>query len=281
MTDEQGTAAARMQYGRQAAAYTTSPSHARGADLGRLIELLAFAGSERAIDVATGTGHTALAIAPHCAEVIGVDPTPEMLREAQAVAEARGVRNVRWVLGQAEHLPFEDASCDVVTVRRAPHHFQSIPAALAEMRRVLRPGGKLGLVDQITPDDPAGAELLERMERRRDPSHVRALSVAEWRRVLAEAGFTVQHVEVDEEVMSLADYLDRAAPPPEDRAAIHVILRQSDPDALRAFGYTAIPRPRAASSSNGSWCSPRAKRRIWYPRGSKPGAHNACDERWR
>ena len=237
------TAAARAQYGRQAAAYTTSASHAGGADLARLRELLAPRDDELLLDVATGTGHTALAMAPHCRLVTGLDPTPEMLREARALAERRGIANLALVLGAAERLPFPDGWFDVVTVRRAPHHFASIPAALAEMRRVLRPGGRLGLVDQITPDDPAGSALLESMERRRDPSHNRALSVAEWRGALKAHGFAVAHLEVDEEQRDLAGYLEIAGAQGEDRAAVLAILHGADVAARVAIGYRADPAP--------------------------------------
>jgi len=240
---DQQTAAARAQYGRQAAAYTTSASHAGGADLARIRGLLAPRGDELLLDVATGTGHTALAMALHCRLVIGLDPTPEMLREARALAERRGVANLALVLGAAERLPFPDGWFDAVTVRRAPHHFASIPAALTEMRRVLRPGGRLGLVDQITPDDPAGSALLESLERRRDPSHNRALSVAGWRAALAAAGFAVAHLEVDEEQRDLAGYLQIAGVQGEDRAAVLAILQGADDAARAAIGYRAEPAP--------------------------------------
>jgi ubiquinone/menaquinone biosynthesis C-methylase UbiE len=243
MQADQSTEAARRQYGRQAKQYTASPSHAAGPDLARLIELLALQGNETVLDVATGTGHTALAVASYVAAVIGVDPTLEMLAEAEQLAVERGITNAHFVTGRAERLPFAAASFDVVTVRRAPHHFQSIPLALFEIRRVLRPGGKLGLIDQLTAHSPEGVELMERFERRRDPSHVRALSVAEWRQALAEAGFTMQHVEVDQERRTLRSYFDIAGTPAPDREAIVAMLQAADPAALRSFGYIGDPPP--------------------------------------
>ena len=243
MSDPAETAAARRQYGRQASAYTASASHARGADLDRLLDLLALAGTERGLDVATGTGHTALALAPHAAQVTGVDPTPEMLDEARALAARRGIANASFVEGAAEALPFEDRSFDVVTVRRAPHHFASIPRALAEMRRVLRPDGKLGLVDQITPDDPAGSDLLEGMERRRDPSHNRALTVDQWRDMLASAGFALDHLEIDEEQRDIAGWLDLAGASPETRQAVLALVHEASPTARAAIGFQPEPEP--------------------------------------
>lgn len=243
MQDEPTTAAARAQFGRQAAAYTTSKSHAEGADLQRMLELLALSGSEHALDVATGTGHTALALAPHCAMVLGLDPTVEMLREAQHLAAARAVANVQWVLGAAEQLPFVDASFDVVTVRRAPHHFQSIAQALDEMRRVLRPAGSLVVIDQIVPDDPEGAAFLEALERRRDPSHRRALSLQEWQDTLAAAGFTLRHVEVDQEQRSFAEYLDVAGTHGATRAAVHALIDSASPSLRATIGWRTEPLP--------------------------------------
>jgi SAM-dependent methyltransferase len=243
MTQEYSTEDARTQYGRQAAQYTASTSHAGGPDLARLIELLQFDGTENVLDVATGTGHTALAIASYAASVVGVDPTPEMLREAEKLATDRGVSNVGWVMGQAEQLPFDDHAFDVVTVRRAPHHFQSIPRALAEMRRVLRPEGKLGLVDQLTAHTPEGVVLLEHLEKMRDPSHVRALTVDEWREALIAAGFAIQHSEVDEERRTLRGYYDIAGTPQASRNAIGAMLRNADHVVLASFGHNPDPAP--------------------------------------
>ena len=237
------TEASRRQYGKQASRYAASASHAGGPDLARLIELLRLARTDAVLDVATGTGHTALALAPHVASVIGLDPTEQMLAEARRLAAERAILNVSFLVGQAERLPFPDASFDVVTVRRAPHHFQSIPVALLEMRRVLRPGGKLGLVDQLTAHDPEAVELMERFERRRDPSHVRALGVDEWRETLAAAGFQIQHIEVDEERRTLAGYLDLSGSAPADREAVVAMLKESAALASRGFGYSPDPPP--------------------------------------
>jgi SAM-dependent methyltransferase len=243
MNGEHETEASRLQYGKRAQHYTASVSHAGGPDLARLLDLLQLQGTESVLDVATGTGHTALTLAPHVAAATGLDPTAEMLAEAEKLASQRGIANVRFMLGQAERLPFAGGSFDVVTVRRAPHHFQNIPAALGEMYRVLRAGGKLGLIDQLTAHDPEAVELMERFERLRDPSHVRALSVDEWRRSLATAGFTVLHVEVDEERRTLASYLDLAGTALADREDVVTMLKASEPLARRGFGYTLDPPP--------------------------------------
>lgn len=189
-----------------AKSYATSEVHARGESLGRLIELTAPRPHWRALDVATGAGHVALALAPRVAHVAAADRTREMLDEAMALAVERGIVNIEPKLARAEALPFPDASFDLVTCRIAPHHFDDIPGFVAEVARVLRPGGTFGLVDNVGPDAdlvPAAtpAALAEadasytQFEKQRDPSHVRALTLAEWLRLVAAVGLAVTHVE--------------------------------------------------------------------------------------
>src|SRR4029079_14588612 len=79
-----------QQFGAHAAAYATSFAHAKGASLGRLVELVQPKPSWQALDIPTGAGHTAAAFAPHVARVIASDLTAEMLQEAAKLAEAKG-----------------------------------------------------------------------------------------------------------------------------------------------------------------------------------------------
>ena len=102
------------------------------------------------LDVATGTGNTAFALAPHARRVIGLDLTREMLLEAGKVATEKNILNVDWVIGDAEHLPFQDETFDVYTVRAAPHHFLDVDAFMAEAFRVLKPGRDAAFVDEAS-----------------------------------------------------------------------------------------------------------------------------------
>jgi ubiquinone/menaquinone biosynthesis C-methylase UbiE len=141
-----------QQFGAHAAAYATSTVHAKGASLGRLVELVQPERTWQALDIATGAGHTAAAFAPHVARVVASDLTDEMLAEARKLAAAKGYANMETAHADAEALPFADASFDLVTCRIAPHHFPNIAAFVAEVWRVLRRGGKFALVDNIAPD---------------------------------------------------------------------------------------------------------------------------------
>jgi ubiquinone/menaquinone biosynthesis C-methylase UbiE len=182
------------QFGKTAASYLTSAPHAKGASLERLVELTKPQKSWRALDVATGGGHVAYTFAPHVERMWATDITQEMLDMVKGEAQKRGLANVRTAYAKAEALPFEDASFDLVTCRIAPHHFDSIPEFLGEVHRVLKPNGILAVVDNVVPTGSVG-DYVNAFERFRDPSHLRAWTVEEWRAALAKAGFTIAHEE--------------------------------------------------------------------------------------
>ena len=182
------------QFGKNAAHYLTSKSHAQGKSLERLVALTAPQRSWRVLDVATGGGHVAYTFAPHVARVWATDITQEMLDQVKVEAARRGLGNLRVAFAKAEALPFDDESFDLVTCRIAPHHFDSIPQFLAEVHRVLKPGALAGIVDNIVPAGPVG-DYINAFERFRDPSHLRAWTIDEWRVALKSHGFSIAHEE--------------------------------------------------------------------------------------
>lgn len=185
--------------------YSKSPGHSRGPDLKLLLERLAMQGDESVLDVATGTGHTALAIAPYAAKVFGVDATEQMLAEAVKLAAAQGLRNVTFVRSDSANLPFAPSTFDIVSCRRAAHHFPDKERFLSEVARVLRPGGRMGLVDMCPP--LAARELLDDMERIRDPSHVRSYTSEEWEKAVQDSGLRVVSLDVLEEHLLFPEWL--------------------------------------------------------------------------
>jgi SAM-dependent methyltransferase len=213
--------AARAQFEVTAPNYVDSPRHAAGDDLRRLVELADLRGDEHVLDIATGAGHTALAFAPHVADVVASDLTPRMLELAASLAGERGASNVRFIEAQAEQLPFPSQSFDVVTSRVAPHHFADPQAFVRETARVLVPGGRFLLDDQMAPDDPELDEFVNRFERWRDPSHVRAYTQGEWRAWMELAGLRVASVEDSERgSYDFADWTSRARMPDAERDAL-------------------------------------------------------------
>lgn len=195
------------QFGKTAASYLTSAPHARGASLERLATLTFPQKDWHALDVATGGGHAAYTFAPHVARVWATDITQEMLDLVKAEAQKRGLANIRTAYAKAEALPFEDLSFDLVTCRIAPHHFESIPAFLGEVHRVLKPSGLLALVDNVVPAGSVG-DYINAFERFRDPSHLRSWTMEEWRAALKAQGFAVAH---EEEIYKQMEFKSWAA----------------------------------------------------------------------
>jgi ubiquinone/menaquinone biosynthesis C-methylase UbiE len=182
-------------FAQRAAFYTTSAVHKDRVVLDHLIELACVQPADRVLDVATGTGHTAFAFAPHVREVIAIDVTPEMLIEGGRLKDEGGIINVEFQLADAHDLPFEDEIFDVVTCRRAAHHFVEIGRALHEMWRVLRPGGRLVVDDRSVPEDDSLDATLNRLDWLHDHSHVREYRPSEWQNLLQDAGFIVEALE--------------------------------------------------------------------------------------
>lgn len=185
----------RERYGRLAEGYVTSETHAKGEDLARLIEIAQPQPDWIVLDVATGGGHTALKLAPYVSRVTATDITPRMLEKAEAFVQENGVHNVDFGLADAEDLPFEAESYDLVTCRIAPHHFPDPVSFVGEGARVLRPGGLLLVQDHVLPDDWDAARYVDDFERLRDPSHNRAYSEREWVGMFEAAGLDVEHTE--------------------------------------------------------------------------------------
>ena len=214
----------RTFFTKKAEAYSHSESQRRGRDLLRLLVLLKPTGDETVLDVATGVGHTAIALAPLVHAVVGIDLTPRMREEFEKNAAKAGVTNVSFLLGDAEAIEHPDDCYDLVTCRRAIHHFPEPDRAVAGMARVLKPGGMGGFVDMAAPEDPDGAALMNAVESARDDSHVRALPPSEWRTLLSGAGFEIEAEDVLPSRIPWNDWLSPMAPGgSEDEAARRLV----------------------------------------------------------
>jgi len=233
-----------QRFGTFAATYATSRSHATGSSLLRLVELVAPQPAWIALDIATGAGHVALALAPRLAHMVASDLTPQMLAVARGLARDRGIANMSFADMNAEALPFADATFDLVTCRIAPHHFDDVARFVAESARVLRPGGVFGLVDNISPDTSimagdvgalaAAASDYNAFEKLRDPSHMRCLTVTEWRDLVARAALTERHMEVIDKPMVFGPWADQQNVGDTARRELMSMLRNGS-DAFRAF----------------------------------------------
>jgi SAM-dependent methyltransferase len=187
----------------RADAFRESAPHREGDDLELVVEWCEPDEGVKVLDVATGGGHVARRLREAGAEVVTVDPAPGMRAD---------------VIARADHLPFDDGSFEVVVCRIAAHHFPDLAAAVEEMARVSR---RLLVIDDVLLDD----DDVEEAHRLRDPTHVRCYSEAEWRSVVAMAGFEVEQIELFEDRrLALKPWLDRVEVPHDDRSRIRELL---------------------------------------------------------
>lgn len=187
--EEHHEALIQEQFTRQARPFAEVPAHSAESAMALLLDALAPRPEDAALDVASGPGIVACALAPRVRSVRGIDVVPAMLDAARERQAKLGVPNVGWDLGDAVRLPYADASFDLVTTRYSFHHLLEPLATLREMARVCRGGGRVAVIDVCPPDDKRDA--YDRFEKIRDPSHTRALTEGELRALFAAAGLAV------------------------------------------------------------------------------------------
>lgn len=232
----------RSQFGPNAANYATSVVHAKGASLPRLVEVMEPDSSWQMLDIATAAGHTAFVFAPHVAGVVASDLVDEMLEVARGQAASAGHDNVTFESADAEALPFDDDRFDGVTCRIAPHHFSQPGRFVSEVARVLKPGGRFGLVDNVVNDE--ASPFVNDWERKRDPSHVMALSVEQWLVHIEAAGLQAVSVETMAKRMAFVPWADNMSVPADVRAELLIELKNA-PEAA-----TTYLRPEFGSSGD-------------------------------
>lgn len=241
--------------------YRRSRRHGDPASLRRMLEVVEPSGDECVLDVATGGGHTAAALAPFVRRVVAFDLLPEMLAQARRLFEEARLSNASLACGDVHDLPFGDRAFDLVTCRCAPHHFADLGRACAEIARCLRPGGRLYLNDCGTPGDPGAADFVNEVERLRDPSHVKALSAAEWEAGLREAGLIPTLVRELPNVYPVSEWLDHLNASATVRAAVLERLARAP---------AGLPAPVAVDLTPGceTFATPRVESVAVKPDGS-------------
>lgn len=216
----------RDRFSRVAVNYTRASFHTAAERLQEVVELCRPQRGDLVLDVATGTGNTAFALAPHVRRVVGLDLTKAMLDQARRIAAERAISNVDWVIGDAQRLPFADGTFDGYVVRAAPHHFADVDAFIREAFRVLKEGRDAAFID-CTPPSPA-RELLHAVELRRDPSHVLSMTVDEWTDKLRRAGFEIAMSGVRELDWDYEEWMQTQAVPGAVAAELAEVIERSD-----------------------------------------------------
>lgn len=236
------------QFDRVAAAYATSGVHARGTDLGMLAEMLHPHPEGRVLDLGTGAGHAALAVAPLVGHVYAVDISERMLATAARLATERLVTNISF-----HPLAVEDVSTlapaltaggakvllDGAFTRYSAHHWSDPLAALGGTVALLRPGAPFVLIDTVSPESPTLDTILNALELLRDPSHARNARIGEWRARLQAVGFTVEAVHTWQIELDTEEWLTRSATEAWRADACRLLLRQAPGAARETFAIAA------------------------------------------
>ena len=160
------------QFSSQACEYLTSTVHASGRDLQRLAVRLADYPGASVLDMGCGAGHASFVAAQNVSTVVAYDLSAHMLDVVAQAAEARQLKNITTRQGYAESLPFADNAFDIVISRYSAHHWHDVGAALREVNRILKPGGRLIVMDVMSPGHPVRDIWLQTVEALRDTSHL-------------------------------------------------------------------------------------------------------------
>lgn len=229
------------QFGRMARNYTNSTTHTtRNA----LVDVREFVEGRRykvAVDIGTGPGFTAFSVASLCDRVIATDVTPQMLGEVRRLRSERGAPDTQMALVAAEALPFKDGSVDLIVSRTASHHFVDLPRWLAEVERVLAPGGLLVNCDTCAPEDLTAAEWMHGIELRRDASHGRNLAPSQWGVAIEKAGLQVTDIAMSLVLLQYPDWAERAGMTEADSTAMRADLLAAPKEAQEAFEFRENP----------------------------------------
>lgn len=223
------------RFSERADRYVNSTLHVMGPDIERLITMSGArdgGSSWRAIDIATGGGHNALAFAPLVGRITAYDISQKMLHAARGFLTTNGIANADYCGGDAENLPFADGTFDLVTCRIAPHHFPDAFRFVQECARVLKPGGVFALQDQAIPEEQAAGEFIEAFETLRDPSHHRAFAEYEWRGMMLDADLGVEASELSRRPAKLLQWARMQDCDDATIERLQVMLMQAPPAAV-------------------------------------------------
>jgi ubiquinone/menaquinone biosynthesis C-methylase UbiE len=217
-----------------AAKYLTSPVHSAGADLDFLVRSVAALDQPKVLDLGCGAGHASFAAAQFAREVIAFDLTRAMLEVTAAAAKERGFSNISTRQGSVVELPFHSQEFDFVVSRYSAHHWNDVPRALQEVKRVLKPRGQVCFIDLTGAPSPLLDTHLQSVELARDPSHVRSYTKPEWLSFFQAASFDARVVQKWRLATDFSSWVSRIGTSAEGIAAIRS-LWSSAPSEVRDY----------------------------------------------
>ena len=199
MSDQELKALVRERFTKTAEVFGDYAVAERVAEAELLARMVDAGPNDLAVDLACGPGTLALRFAKHVRWICALDLTPAILMRARHSAGHEGLlEKLGCSLGDAQALPFADGSLDLAVTSYSLHHISDPACVVREMARVVKRGGRVGLIDIVVPEDLQVRELNHRIEYIRDHSHSRSHTQGEIEAMMKSAGLRITGTEIRE-----------------------------------------------------------------------------------
>jgi ubiquinone/menaquinone biosynthesis C-methylase UbiE len=217
VSDDELKALVRERFTKTAEVFGDYAVAERFAEAELLARLVAAGPEDVAVDLACGPGTLALRFAKHVRWMCAYDLTPAILLRARQSAAQHGVLSkLGFAIGDAQMLPLADGSLDLAVTSYSLHHISDPERVIREMARVVKRGGRVGLIDILVPEDPKVRALNHRIEWIRDHSHCRSLTQREFQSMMEGAGLRITATETREHPRTFEHWMHVAGWKPRD-----------------------------------------------------------------
>lgn len=216
----------RSEFNHQTESFARNEVATMAETLGSLVELVPEDPEARWLEVACGPGAISRALAPRVGHVHGVDLTPAMVAKATQEAEREELQNVEFSVGDATALDLPAGSFDGAVTRFSLHHIPAPQRVVAEMARVVRPGGRVLVSDFVADPDRDVYAAVEEIERLRDPSHWSCLTAVQLHSVGEGWGLELESEQLIPFEIDFDSWLERGSGGPAAASLIEELVRQ-------------------------------------------------------
>ena len=231
---------AKEQFNNQAKFYSSSKTFSAGESLDILSNLFNKKKFKSGLDIGTGAGFAAFELSKSCEKVEATDISEGMINEAKKIMKERKINNLNFNICSAEELKYSDKEFDIVTCRTAAHHFLDVEKFCSEVHRVLKDEGEFIIVDTITSDQIKLNNWHQEVELIRDKSHIKNLSLIEWKSILKISKFSFLDIIQSRVTMNLNDWMERSGTSDKDKKILKDKFQNSNEKIKRFFGIKIL-----------------------------------------
>ena len=231
---------AKEQFNNQAKFYSSSKTFSTGESLDILSNLFNKKKFKSGLDIGTGAGFAAFELSKSCEKVEATDISEGMINEAKKIMKERKINNLNFNICSAEELKYSDKEFDIVTCRTAAHHFLDVEKFCSEVHRVLKDEGEFIIVDTITSDQIKLNNWHQEVELIRDKSHIKNLSLIEWKSILKISKFSFLDIIQSRVTMNLNDWMERSGTSDKDKKILKDKFQNSDEKIKSFFGIKIL-----------------------------------------